>query len=86
MSQLLWTYQCIDERVAPLVFAIRQWAKSAGISQSGAGQYLSNFHLIVMVIFYLQSCNILPSIEQLKKLAGTSENNFKLYLIYLIYI
>lgn len=62
MSELLYMYGEIDERVRPLVFAVRRWAASVGLTNPSPGRWISNFSLTCLVIFYLQQLSppILP--------------------------
>ena len=40
--------------------AVRMWASSCGLTRAGFSQNVSNFMLSLMVVFYMQTCNILP--------------------------
>lgn len=55
MSEMFYTFGELDERVRPLVFFIRTWAKEYGIIQPYPSLSLSNFMLTCMVIFFLQT-------------------------------
>lgn len=55
MSEIFHTFGELDERVRPLVFFIRTWAKEYGIIQPYPSLSLSNFMLTCMVIFFLQT-------------------------------
>lgn len=55
MSEIFHTFGELDERVRPLVFFIRAWAKEYGIIQPYPSLSLSNFMLTCMVIFFLQT-------------------------------
>lgn len=55
MSEIFHTFGELDERVRPLVFFIRTWAKEFGIIQPYPSLSLSNFMLTCMVIFFLQT-------------------------------
>lgn len=67
MSELLYMYGEIDERVRPLVFAIRRWASLVGLTNPSPGRWISNFSLTCLVIFYLQQLSppILPPLNLL---------------------
>jgi hypothetical protein len=67
MSKLLWNLSSIDNRVAPLVFAIRRWAREASITQSTPGPWFSNFQMTLLVLFYLQSIKILPKLNYINE-------------------
>lgn len=67
MSEILYMFGNIDDRVMPLVFSIRRWAQSVGLTNASPGRWISNFSLTCLVIFFLQQLNppILPSINTL---------------------
>lgn len=67
MSELLYMFTQIDERVSPLVFSIRRWAQQNGVTNASPGVWISNFSLTCLVIFYLQQLRnpVLPSINSL---------------------
>nr|CAD2184826.1 unnamed protein product [Meloidogyne enterolobii] len=67
-SELLKLYQEFDERVAPLGFAIKCWAKLYGINDASKGS-ISSYAYIIMLIYYLQRCSppILPFLQQQEK-------------------
>lgn len=71
MSELLYMFGQIDDRVMPLVFSIRKWAQKVGLTNPSPGRWISNFSLTCLVVFYLQQLShpILPSIHQLIKQA-----------------
>lgn len=63
MSELLYIYGELDERVRPLVFCIRKWASSIGLTNSTSpGRWITNFPLTVLILFFLQTLQkpILP--------------------------
>lgn len=70
MTELLNLYGEIDWRVRPLVIAIRMWAKSQEITSDTSGQWITNFPLTLLVLFYLQQKKILPSLKTLKMYAS----------------
>lgn len=71
MSELLYLFGEIDDRVRPLVFCIRKWASAAGITNQSPGRWISNFSLTLLVIYFLQNVNnpVLPSLSLLTKSA-----------------
>ncbi|KAK0175650.1 hypothetical protein PV327_009384 [Microctonus hyperodae] len=73
MSELLYLYGEINSNVRPLVFTIRQWAASVGITNASPGFWITNFSLSLMVLFYLQSKKILPPLNSLQNNAQTSD-------------
>jgi poly(A) RNA polymerase len=76
MSELLYLYGEIDERVRPLVFCLRKWASLVGLTNSATpGRWITNFSLTVMVLFFLQNIKkpILPSMSLLIKSATPND-------------
>ncbi|EFN77484.1 Poly(A) RNA polymerase, mitochondrial [Harpegnathos saltator] len=69
MSELLHLYGEIDWRVRPLVSVIRNWAKVQEITCDSPGPWITNFSLSLLVLFYFQQKNILPSLRMLKTYA-----------------
>lgn len=71
-SELLYIYGCLDSRVRALVFTIRCWARVHGLTNSAPGTWITNFSLTMMVMFFLQrrSPPVIPTLDQLKELAG----------------
>jgi hypothetical protein len=74
MSKLLWSFSSIDNRIAPLVFVIRRWAREASITQSAPGPWFSNFQMTLLVLFYCQSVGIVPRLDDVRgeSTTGTS--------------
>lgn len=54
MSEMLYTFGELDERVRPFVFFIRAWAKEFDIIQTFPSLGISNFMLTCLAIFFLQ--------------------------------
>ncbi|KYN05718.1 PREDICTED: poly(A) RNA polymerase, mitochondrial isoform X2 [Cyphomyrmex costatus] len=73
MTELLNFYGEMDWRVRPLVIAIRVWAKSQELTLDVPGQWITNFPLTLLVLFFLQQKKILPSLKTLK-LYATSDD------------
>lgn len=65
MSKALYNLCHSDERVAPLAFTIRHWARCCGITHSTPGPWLSNFMLTLLVVHSLQAHpqTILPPLK-----------------------
>lgn len=86
-TELLYLYGELDPRVRHLVFTVRCWARTHGITSSIPGAWISNFSLTVMVLFFLQrrSPPIIPTLDHLKDLAGTiQDHHLLLTLEYLL--
>lgn len=66
MSELLYTYGELDWRVKPLICTIRKWARNTNITKDISGQWITNFSLTLLILFYLQIKNILPSLKVIK--------------------
>lgn len=67
MSELFYMFGQIDNRVQPLVFAVRKWAQAVGLTNPSPGRWITNFSLTCLVIAYLQQLDqpILPTITTL---------------------
>ncbi|KAK3591389.1 hypothetical protein CHS0354_005309 [Potamilus streckersoni] len=77
MTELLCTYGELDARFRPLIYAVKMWAHECGVTVvQRPSPYPSNFTLIMLVIFFLQTRKnpILPSINKLCNLAGKEDN------------
>ncbi|XP_034428464.1 poly(A) RNA polymerase, mitochondrial isoform X1 [Hippoglossus hippoglossus] len=76
-TELLYLYGELDPRVRCLVFTIRCWARTHGLTSSIPGAWITNFSLTVMVVFFLQRRNppILPTLDQLRELAGPADKS-----------
>ena len=72
MSELLWTLGELDSRVRPLVFTIRQWARCQKVTRSVPGPWPSNFALVLLAVYFLQTLPqpVLPSVQELIKQTG----------------
>ncbi|XP_025060210.1 poly(A) RNA polymerase, mitochondrial [Alligator sinensis] len=76
-SELLYIYGNLDSRVRALVFAIRCWARTHGITSSTSGPWITNFSLTMMILFFLQNRKppILPTLAELKNLADAEDEH-----------
>ena len=75
MSELLYLYGQLDWRVKPLVFTIRKWARSMNLTKENPGQWITNFSLTLLILFYLQTKHILPSLTSMKIFSGKYERS-----------
>lgn len=75
MSELLYLFGELDVRVKPLVFVIRKWANSVGLTNSVPGPWITNFSLTCLVLYFLQQVKrpILPAINLLIKSAAPED-------------
>lgn len=76
MTELLYLWHQTDARVAPLVRVVRHWADKVRLTNaisgsSGAGRWISNFGLTLLVVYFLQTrpVPLLPTVSQLQQLA-----------------
>uniref|UniRef100_A0A3Q3AUX7 Mitochondrial poly(A) polymerase n=1 Tax=Kryptolebias marmoratus TaxID=37003 RepID=A0A3Q3AUX7_KRYMA len=76
-TELLYLYGELDPRVRSLVFTIRSWARSHGITSSIPGAWITNFSLTIMVLFFLQRRGppIIPTLDHLRDLAGPEDRS-----------
>ncbi|XP_072234807.1 poly(A) RNA polymerase, mitochondrial isoform X2 [Leuresthes tenuis] len=74
-TELLYMYGELDPRVRSLVFTVRCWARTHGVTSSIPGAWITNFSLTVMVLFFLQkrSPPIIPTLDHLQDLAGPTD-------------
>ncbi|SPP86264.1 poly(A) RNA polymerase, mitochondrial [Drosophila guanche] len=75
MSELLYMFGQIDQRVRPLTFSIRRWAQACGLTNPSPGRWISNFSLTCLVMYFLQQLRqpILPTIGALVKAAEAKD-------------
>ncbi|XP_052866106.1 poly(A) RNA polymerase, mitochondrial [Anopheles cruzii] len=72
MSELLYLFGELDDRVRPLTFAVRRWAQAVGLTNHTPGYWITNFSLTMLVMFFLQQLHVpvLPSINRLVQLSA----------------
>ncbi|XP_033179883.1 poly(A) RNA polymerase, mitochondrial isoform X3 [Bombus impatiens] len=75
MSELLYTYGQLDWRIKPLVYTIRKWARVMNLTKEQPGHWITNFSLTLLIIFYLQVKDILPSVNTIKCFVELSRND-----------
>lgn len=75
MSELLYLFGEIDERVRPLTFCVRKWASATNITNPSPGRWISNFSLTLLVIYFLQNLDkpVLPTLHSLVKAATKND-------------
>ncbi|XP_043598405.1 poly(A) RNA polymerase, mitochondrial isoform X2 [Bombus pyrosoma] len=87
MSELLYTYAQLDWRIKPLVCTIRKWARAMNLTKEYPGSWITNFSLTLLIIFYLQTKDILPSlntiecfVELSKSKSNAADPNFNWFI------
>lgn len=74
MSELLYMYGQLDWRIKPLVCTIRKWARVMNVTKEYPGHWITNFSLTLLIIFYLQTKAILPSVNTIMCFVGKYEH------------
>ncbi|XP_050489266.1 poly(A) RNA polymerase, mitochondrial isoform X2 [Bombus huntii] len=77
MSELLYIYGQLDWRIKPLVCTIRKWARVINLTKEQPGHWITNFSLTLLIIFYLQTKDILPSVNTIKCFIELSKSDSK---------
>ncbi|XP_071871157.1 mitochondrial poly(A) polymerase [Bombus fervidus] len=77
MSKLLYVYGQLDWRIKPLVCTIRKWARVMDLTREYPGNWITNFSLTLLIIFYLQKKNILPSMNTVNCFVELSKSKNK---------
>mmetsp|Transcript_76861 Transcript_76861/g.178261 ORF Transcript_76861/g.178261 Transcript_76861/m.178261 type:complete len:479 (-) Transcript_76861:105-1541(-) len=65
-TELLQAYSQLDVRVRPLVLLVKGWAKNRNVCGANEGN-LSSYAWTIMVIYFLQLVNLLPSLQMMEK-------------------
>lgn len=65
-THLLRTYSKVDQRVQPMVMALKKWGKARRINDASQGT-LSSYSLVLMIIHYLQIACKPPVLESLQQ-------------------
>ncbi|XP_076381184.1 mitochondrial poly(A) polymerase isoform X2 [Megalopta genalis] len=65
MSQMFYTLANIDCRIRPLIFTIRKWARSHGVTSNIPGSKITNFSLMLLIVHYLQHINMVPPLRKI---------------------
>jgi len=73
MSELLYIFGNFDDRVRPLAFTVKMWAKQINLTNDTPGRWITNFSLTLLVLFYLQQEKIIPAIQTLVKYADNND-------------
>lgn len=70
MSELLYVFGEIDERVRPLIFTVRHWARQSGLTSNSTSPRITNFPLTCLVLCFLQQLSqpILPTLSELERM------------------
>eukprot|EP00933_Yihiella_yeosuensis_P050448 TRINITY_DN48230_c0_g1_i1.p1 TRINITY_DN48230_c0_g1~~TRINITY_DN48230_c0_g1_i1.p1 ORF type:complete len:529 (+),score=89.44 TRINITY_DN48230_c0_g1_i1:39-1625(+) len=69
-TELLASYSRLDPRVRSLVLLVKVWAKGKGVCGANLGN-LSSYAWTIMVIYWLQLIDLLPSLQELETTART---------------
>ncbi|XP_019630200.1 PREDICTED: speckle targeted PIP5K1A-regulated poly(A) polymerase-like [Branchiostoma belcheri] len=74
-TELLHLYRTVYPGLTRLVCVVREWARLGGIggNSAGGGPRLTNYALTWMVVYYLQTEAVLPSVQQLRDVCDPTE-------------
>ena len=66
-TQFIKSCMDYDPRIRPITMCIRFWAMKYNLSGNGLEQKVNNYALTLMIIFYLQTQRMLPSVKSLQE-------------------
>jgi len=64
ISKVFTAYLDMDDRIRPLIYAVRHWSKVRKINDAYTG-WINSFGWTVMVVAYLQILRVVPRIEDI---------------------
>nr|XP_033335840.1 poly(A) RNA polymerase, mitochondrial isoform X2 [Megalopta genalis] len=70
MSQMFYNLANIDYRIRPLIFTIRKWARSHGVTSNIPGSKITNFSLTLLIVHYLQHIKMVPPLRKILLSSG----------------
>ncbi|XP_071103189.1 poly(A) RNA polymerase, mitochondrial-like [Haliotis cracherodii] len=72
LSELMFVYGCYNPDVYPLMSVVKQWARDKLITRPMPGRYATNFILLAMVVFYMQTQELLPTVGAMQVMADSN--------------
>lgn len=70
MSELIYLMTKLEPRFSTLLFAIRAWASARKITNPIPGRQPTNFMFVLLLIYFLQQKQLLPTLDILFNNAG----------------
>ncbi|XP_014258882.1 poly(A) RNA polymerase, mitochondrial-like [Cimex lectularius] len=75
MSEVLYLLASVEPDLSrELVFTVKQWAFSVGLTNPSPGRWITNFTLTLLCLFYMQVHSIIPSLDRLRKCATKDDS------------